>query len=115
MDMLHTGEKSQAQLKPQIIKLSTTHQILTKFTAFIAVEKTPSKPEFEKAKQTNVPNLMPKGSRMAMPQTATPATLLSILGGLMMLISLFIRRKISRQSSTKLSLSRVDLQQAMER
>jgi Ca-activated chloride channel family protein len=114
MDMLHTGEKSQAQLKPQIIKLSITHQILSKFTAFIAVEKTPSKQAFEKAKQTNIANLMPKGSRMAMPQTATPATLMSIFGGLMILISLFIRRRPSRHSSTALTLSRVALERVTE-
>jgi Ca-activated chloride channel family protein len=114
MDMLHTGQKSQSQIKPQIIKLGIAHHVLTKFTAFVAIEKTPSKPTFEKSEHTSVPNLMPKGSRMAIPQTATPATLLTIFGVLMMLISLLIRKLTSRQSSTALNPSRVGLQTDLE-
>ncbi|MGK0373549.1 MAG: Ca-activated chloride channel family protein [Arenicella sp.] len=110
MDMLHTGQQSQSQIKPQIIELGIAHQVLTKFTAFVAIEKIPSKPTLEKSKHSDVPNLMPKGSRMAIPQTATPAALLTILGVLMMLISLLIRMLTSRQSSTALNSSRVEFQ-----
>jgi Ca-activated chloride channel family protein len=114
MDMLHTGEQSKAQIKPQVIELGIAHHVLTKFTAFIALEKTPSKPEHAKYKQTKVPNLMPKGSTMPIPQTATPAALLSILGVLMMLVSLFVRKLTGEKTSSVLKRSRVRHQQAVE-
>lgn len=114
MDKLHTGEQSQTQIKPLIINLGIKHHVLTKFTAFVAVEQTLSKPELLKAKQHNVPNLMPKGSRMPIPQTATAATLLSIIGILMMLISLLIRKLISRKPSRPLKQCRARLQRVKE-
>jgi len=114
MNKLHTGEQSQAQVKPLITKLGVAHHILTKFTAFVAVEQTPSKPEFEKSKHHNVPNLMPKGSTMPIPQTATPAALLSILGTLMMLVSLFTRRLISRKPFPSLNICRARPQRVEE-
>jgi Ca-activated chloride channel family protein len=103
MDKLHTGVQSQAQIKPLIVKLGTAHHIATKFTAFVAVENTPSKPELENAKQENVANLMPKGTTMMVPQTATSATLLSITGALMMLLSFLLRNPIRRKHSSKLA------------
>ena len=92
MDQYHTGELSQEQIKPQVIKLGIDHHILTKFTAFVAVETTPSKPVEMNAKHKNVANLMPKGSAMPAPNTATPSTLLSLIGALLMMLSIAIRR-----------------------
>lgn len=115
MDKLYTGEQAREQIKPLIIALGIKHQLLTKFTAFVAVEKTPSKPEFAKAKQHAVPNIMPEGSTMSVPQTATPASVLNLLGVLMVLLSLVIKRLFSRKPSTALSiLSRVRSQRSAE-
>jgi len=114
MDKLHTGEQSLAEVKPVVTKLGIAHHILTKFTAFVAVEQTPSKPEYEKAKQSNVANLMPKGSTMPIPQTATPATLLGLSGLLMMLISLFARKLIGQKPSTPLNFRRARPQRVEE-
>jgi len=93
MDKLRTNSAPIEEIKPQITALGLSHQILTKFTSFVAVDKNPSKPEFEKAKHQNVPNLMPKGSTMPVPQTATPATLYSIFGVCMMLLSRLLTRR----------------------
>ncbi len=94
MDKLHTGEEPLTTVKPMVTELGIKHHILTKFTAFVAVDKTPTRPDTLKSKSKNVPNLMPKGTTMKVPQTATPASLLSMLGALLMLIS-FIGRKRS--------------------
>jgi len=100
MDQLRSSESTLDKIKPEVIKLGITHSIVTKYTSFIAVEQKPSKPTSLVAKQKSVPNLMPKGSTMPAPQTATPATLLSLLGGLMILLANFMqffkRKKANR-------------------
>ncbi len=103
MDQLHTGERDLSQIKPEITKLGISHNILTKFTAFVAIEQNPSRPEFTKSKHQNVPNLMPKGSLMPIPNTATPSALLSLIGLLLMLISLFFQKLIGQKSSLSLT------------
>ena len=103
MDQYHTGEKTLEQVKPVVTKLGIGHHILTKFTAFIAVEKTPSKPNLEQAKHKSVANLMPRGSAMPIPQTATASLLMGMLGVLLMLISLLARKRINRRTSSPLT------------
>lgn len=93
MDQYHTGEQTQEQIKPEIIKLGIDHHILTKYTAFVAVETTPSKPQQHDAKHKHVTNLMPKGSAMRAPNTATSATLLNLLGFLFLLFSVAFRAR----------------------
>ena len=87
MDQFRTGQKTKEQTKTNVVQLGIEHNIVTKFTAFLAVEATPSKPLNKQAKNHAVPNLMPKGNTMPAPQTATPSTLLMLLGVLLMLLS----------------------------
>ena len=101
MDKLVTGELSQDEAKKGITELGIEHSIVTKFTSLVAVEQTPSKPTHLKAKHQNVPNLMPKGSAMPLPQTATPATLLTMLGGLMILLSAIFKRRQRALTSSR--------------
>jgi len=113
MDKMVTNELTQAHVKPMIIDLGVAHNIVTKFTSFIAVEKTPSKPLSEKAKHKSVPNLMPKGSTMSMPQTATPATFLSLLGLSLILLGLLVSKLNSaRQSNWLLKLKKTSSQRS---
>ena len=93
MDKMITGELNEEQAKPLITSLGVTHQLLTRFTSFVAVEKNPSRPPELTAKHKNIANLMPAGSTMAAPQTATPAMLLALVGALMLLLGLAIRSK----------------------
>lgn len=100
MDKYRTAELSKSQVKPEVTQLGIRHQILTQFTAFVAVEQEPSRPELTKAKHKDVANLMPKGSAMRAPNTATPATLLSLLGAIMILLGGVLRRLACRKSSS---------------
>ena len=105
MDKYRTAELSKEQVKPEVTKLGVAHQILTQFTAFVAVEQKASRPEHLKAKHKTSANLMPKGSTMRAPNTATPATLFSIIGLLMIGLAT-IARRLSRKetvNATKLT------------
>jgi Ca-activated chloride channel family protein len=101
MDKLVTGELSKNDAKTSITELGIEHSIVSKFTSLVAVEQTPSKPDHLKAKHENVPNLMPKGSTMPLPQTATPATLFTMLGSLMILLSAIFKRRQRALTSSR--------------
>jgi Ca-activated chloride channel family protein len=104
MDELSTGQSTRDEIKPKIIVLGLAHQIVSKFTSLVAVETQVSKPDHLKAKHNNVPNLMPKGSAMPMPQTATPADLLMIIGSLMLLLSAAVKRLTGRKHRQRLDI-----------
>ena len=93
MDNMAGDRGSRELAKPEIIKLGLAHQIVTKFTSFVAVEKKISRPQGIQSKQKNIANLMPKGSTMPIPQTATPSGLLAVFGSFLLLISVVLRRR----------------------
>jgi len=104
MDQLRTNERSDEQTKTDVVKLGIEHTIITRYTAFIAVEQERSKPLEEVAKEKAIPNLMPKGNTMPAPQTATPSTLLILLGMFLILLSLAIKKMArARQLMTVMS------------
>ncbi len=90
MDQLYTNHTVEMLIKPQVIELGIKHHLLTKYTSFVAVEEIPSKPIDATTKNKNIPNLMPKGSAMKAPQTATSAGLLSFIGSIMMFFAMLI-------------------------
>jgi len=81
--------------KQRITETGLAYQLVTPHTSFVAVEEKVTKPAEIKAKDSVVPNLMPSGNTMPvpMPNTATPATLLSLLGALMIFGSFFAGRR----------------------
>ncbi len=89
MDSLLISPEQADNIRLQVIELGLRNQLATKFTSFIAVEREISRPESSSAKHSNVPNLMPRGSTMNAPQTATPATILQLVGGILLLLVLF--------------------------
>lgn len=95
MDQMATGETNAEVVKPQVIKLGVDHQLITRYTSFIAVEKQISRPKGVNAKGEAVANLMPKGSTMAVPvpQTATPVRLLVALAAFFILVALLLRSR----------------------
>ena len=91
METLLARPEQHEQVREHVIKLGIQHGLATRYTSFIAVEQERSRPEEQSAKHENVPNLMPHGSTMAAPQTATPARLLQLLGSLMLVLGLLVK------------------------
>lgn len=92
---LHSPTSDQAaidNIKNDITSLGITHQLVTKFTSFVAVEQIISRPQGITDKHNNVANLMPKGSTMAAPSTATARDLYLIFGGLLLLLAWLLLR-----------------------
>ena len=77
-------------LKRDIIDVAFTHQLVSQFTSFVAVEEVISRaPETAHGKE-NIANLLPKGTNIistaAYPSTATGIELLWLVGLLLLLI-----------------------------
>ena len=76
-----------------VLRLGLRHQLVTPYTSFVAIDKTPARPVAERLQQAAVPSLMPAGSahqRIGYPQTATPSFLLMLSGLLGLLVSAVI-------------------------
>lgn len=86
-------------IKSEITELGIVHQLVTKFTSFVAVEQIISRPQGASDKHKNVANLMPKGSTMAAPSTATARDLYLILGSLLLLFAWFVVRAQAKSCS----------------
>ncbi|WOH37254.1 marine proteobacterial sortase target protein [Thalassotalea fonticola] len=73
----------------KITNIAIKNRLLSKYTSFVAVEKTPSRKLADILKKRPVPNAMPKGSTQKIPlaQTATNANALFKVGLLMILIT----------------------------
>jgi Ca-activated chloride channel family protein len=98
MDQLVHSNTSQHAIEKQVLEIGLRHQLLTKFTSFVAVEQVVSRPKQQSAKQQSakqdqIPNLIPKGSTMSIPQTATVADLLLWLGLLVILVGIYLIRR----------------------
>jgi Ca-activated chloride channel family protein len=80
--------KTESEIKPEVIAVALRHQLLSKYTSFVAVEEEVSKPIGQQSSNTKVSNLLPHGSTMkthSYPKTATPA-LLNIASGCVLLM-----------------------------
>lgn len=69
--------------RAEVTDLGLKHQLMTKYTSFLAQEKTPSRPAEETLATDSVPTLLPAGAQGTMlryPQTATLSPLLIAIG-----------------------------------
>ena len=85
-----TDEKNEKQgIINKITDIAISNRLLSKYTSFVAVEKTPSRTLADILKKRPVANVMPKGSTQKIPlaQTATNANVLFKVGLLMLLIT----------------------------
>jgi len=95
-----TEGRDEAEVREEVIDVALTHQLVSAFTSFVAVEKTPSRPAHENLKSKPVANLRPKGQgpqHYAYPRTAT-TSLQNILLGLTLLLMGFFYQHFSRLS-----------------
>ncbi|MDI9244009.1 marine proteobacterial sortase target protein [Marinobacter sp. CHS3-4] len=84
------GEESETTVQAQVTALGLEHQLITPYTSFLAVDKTPARPAESALTSDSVPTLLPAGSSAGMlryPQTATWAPLMQALGLLGLMIS----------------------------
>jgi len=71
---------SAAQRKRGVTEVALQHQLLSRYTSFVAVEQTVARPKEAEMQSHVIPNAMPKGNTMAMPNTATPAMMYCLVG-----------------------------------
>lgn len=84
------GESAYDQIRQAVIELGIEHQLVTPYTSFLAVDKTPARPATEDLDTDSVPTLLPAGAQSTMlryPQTATVAPLMTALGLLGLMLS----------------------------
>jgi Ca-activated chloride channel family protein len=86
LDSLREGA-AESDVRSQVIELASTHRLVTKYTSFVAVDKTPARAPEESLKLAEVPALFPEGWDYAkvygeLPRGATGSRL-AMLGGLL--------------------------------
>ncbi|OZG72844.1 marine proteobacterial sortase target protein [Hahella sp. CCB-MM4] len=83
----------QEEVKKQVLPLALEFQLMSAYTSFVAVDKTPVRPNLEDLKTTAVPNLLAKGMSNNMarfPKTATPSLLHLQLGAALLVVGLLL-------------------------
>lgn len=84
------GNLDEATLKERIIKVALKHQLLSRFTSFIAIEDRPATPETTPSKTTVIANAAPAGQNLQAlpyPKTATWSSLFGWLACLALFLS----------------------------
>lgn len=89
LDEKITG-RPEPEVREAVLDVALTHQLVSPYTSFVAVEKIISRPAEESLKPKAAPNARPKGQApqtFAYPQTATGAQLSLIWGTLLLLFA----------------------------
>lgn len=92
-----TGQVDE-DVRKKVTDLGLKHQLMTRYTSFLAQEKTPSRAAAETLATASVPTLLPAGSQGTMlryPQTATLSPLLTAIGlvGLLFLVAITLLQR----------------------
>ncbi|MBV1884485.1 MAG: marine proteobacterial sortase target protein [Pseudomonadales bacterium] len=86
-EIMSPQNKTAAEDKKQnVLTLALKHQLLSRYTSFIAIEETVTRPRDQKSQSIKIPNAMPKGNTMAMPQTATSSVFNLIVGSIFLIL-----------------------------
>jgi len=82
----------EADIAPLITDVALRHQLVSRYTSFIAVEETVSRPAHEPLLHDTIRNQAPHGTQhnTAWPGTATPAPLLWRLAGVLLIVTLLL-------------------------
>jgi Ca-activated chloride channel family protein len=97
VDSLREGA-SEDSVRTQVIELATAHRLVTKYTSFVAVDRTPARPDDAALKLAAVPTNLPDGWVYdkvfgELPQGATDSRFALLTGALMLLLSLAMLRR----------------------
>ena len=89
-----TEGKAEQAVRAAVLKVALRHKLLSPYTSFVAVEKTPSRKLSELLKKSPVPNARPEGQSdqpYAWPRTATDGRWDLFMGGLLLLLALLFQ------------------------
>lgn len=78
------------RIRGEVTDVALTHQLMSPYTSLVAVEHFASRRPGESLASARVANAVPAGQVVSMPQTATPARLLAMIGGLAMLVAVLM-------------------------
>lgn len=87
MDRMTLGA-AESEIAPQVTEVALQHQLISRYTSFVAVEETVTRPAHAPLVQDIIANQAPHGT--AWPGTATPAPLLWRLAGIILGIYLLL-------------------------
>lgn len=79
------GESSRA--RDAIVEVGLRHKLVSRYTSFVAVEKTPVRPAGSDLNSSRVPNSLPAGQVLALPQTDAGTFMKLLLGILSLLLA----------------------------
>ncbi len=104
IDSIREGAKEE-EVRTQVVELATAHRLVTKYTSFVAVDKTPVRPSDAQLKLAAVPTNLPEGWEYdkvfgELPQGATDSRYAMLSGALMMLFALAMLFAPRRRKST---------------
>ena len=92
IDSIREGAREE-EVRTQVIELATAHRLVTKYTSFVAVDKTPARPADAQLKLAAVPTNLPEGWEVdqvfgELPQGSTDSRYAMLTGALMLLLAL---------------------------
>jgi Ca-activated chloride channel family protein len=100
MDALREGTP-ETEVRARVIELATVHRLVTKYTSFVAVDRTPAREAGDSLKLAQVPTLLPEGWEYdklfsEMPQGATDSRFALLTGALLLLLGFaLLRRRVA--------------------
>ena len=97
------------EVRPLIVATALEHHLVSKYTSLVAVDVTPIAPAGTVSQRTAIPGLLPAGLDPAgfvggLPQTATPAPLLLLVGIALAALAWLLRRRRAPPSDRLVSL-----------
>jgi Ca-activated chloride channel family protein len=92
IDSIREGAREE-EIRTQVIDLATAHRLVTKYTSFVAVDKTPARTLDAPLKLAAVPTNLPDGWEVdkvfgELPQGSTDSRYAMLTGALMLLLAL---------------------------
>lgn len=96
MDSLREGA-AEDEIRARVVELASTHRLVTKYTSFVAVDKTPVRAPAEALKLAELPTLLPEGWEYAkvfgeLPRGATGSRFALLSGLALILLGLALLR-----------------------
>ncbi len=95
-----TAGKDVDEVRDDVLSVALTHQLISPYTSFVAVEKTISRPAAEQASLKSIPNAQAKGQNSqhyAYPNTATGATESLLWGFLLLVMAVILKYCLQKE------------------